>query len=160
MRQQQIAELYFLQKQIEKQLKDAPELQPGEYNVGNREITFKTTADAVVIRSEGENGDGKEYKKGTPKVYGFAIIAALLHYATKPRAPQLSLKLVVEIVEYALECEVDNETAFQELHPRMAKAIKTVRETIRERLPKIPYLTPRKVDGGVTVVSRAVKKAA
>lgn len=163
--QQQVAEAYFAMMQLKKALEDeeTPDLQPGEYDLSNRELTITFHPGACVTRSEGDNGDGTENKTASQKLYGFAIIAALIHYATKKNAPRLTVKLVTEIVSYALQCDISSEAAFKKIHPRMAKAIGTVKETLRAKIGTIKYPTRRLTAGSLSLRSRkkpSKKKAA
>lgn len=162
---------YTAHNLLGRMLKEDGELPPGfVMDLSGKQLVITMPPETVVSRSEGIKGDGIEDKTATQKLYGFAIIYALVHHLMRylrkfrleAKAERLMLALVRRIVRTALESSVTSEDAFRELHPRLANGIDEIRDKIRARLPKIGYKTQRRVEttGEPTLVFRNNKKVA
>jgi len=159
---QQIAEAYFIYKQLDKALQ-GKELPPGTYKLDNRQITFTIHPGSTVTRQPGENGDGTMLRAATPKLYGYAILHALTYHLYRflakfnqqAVAEKQALKLVRSIVESALSNGVSSEQAFREKHPQLAQGIEETKQKVRKRLGKLEYPTPRMVKGDLAMKSKA-----
>ena len=159
---QQIAEAYFIYKQLEKALK-GKDLPPGVYSLDNRQITFTIHPGSTITRAPGENGDGIMKRTATPKLYGYAILHALTYHLYRflakfnqnAKAEEQAIRLVRNIVNSALKSGISSEQAFREKHPQLAQGIEETKQKVRKRLGKLEYPTPRMVKGDLAMKSKA-----
>lgn len=76
---QQRAAAFAAYKMLERMLKqDNQNIPPGyEYDLSNHKIEITFPKGTIVSRDKGTTGDGTITKTNTPKLYGYALIAAL-----------------------------------------------------------------------------------
>ena len=168
----QRAILYGAYKHLESWAKanDGPcELSPGtEIDVSGEVLTITLPPKTIVSRSEGENGDGRCYKKATQNLYGWSILYAFVYQAERilgkfnqaKRFRKLLQPFLTRIVRQALDTGNTSEEAFRKAYPQVAKGIDELKSSLNVpmRNEPIPRKCPRDAKLPATLAFGQLKK--
>lgn len=139
------AAAYAAMKELERMLKTDGELPPGfSYDASNVSVTITIPQGISVSRDNGKNGDGKQWKKATQNLYGFAILYECFRIARLFKHHKKLERVLLMIVRRAVKNSISSEDAFRELMPQRANDIRTLKDSLD--IPKREEPTPRMVN--------------
>ena len=142
---QQIAELYVIQKQIESVLKTTNLPHSNRFDVSGKTVEITLPNNISVLRGKGSNGDGTNEKKATSNLNGYAILYAMTRYLSKFNQQNVVRDELMKIVEDAVNSDISSENQFRQEFPDEAQSLADFRKQWSEQMPTRTETTPKRI---------------
>jgi len=139
------AAAYAAMKDLERMLKEDGELPPGfQADLAGVTVTIKLPPGTSVSRDAGKKGDGRQDKKATQNLYGWAILYECFRVCSLFKQHRKLEAVLMKIVRRAVNRAISSEDAFRELMPKRAEEIQALKDSLPVPMRDEP--TPRMVN--------------
>jgi hypothetical protein len=139
------AAAYAAMKDLERMLKEDGELPPGfNAELSGVTVEIKLPPGTSVTRDAGKKGDGRQEKKATQNLYGWAILYECFRVCRLFKQHKKLERVLMMIVRRAVNRAISSQEAFAELMPRRAEEIKELKDSLPVPMRDEP--TPRMVN--------------
>lgn len=138
------AAAYAAYKDLERMLKEDGELPPGfNAELSGVKVEITLPPGTSVNRDAGKNGDGRQDKKATQNLYGWAILYECFRVCSLFKQHKKLERILMMIVRRAVNRAISSEDAFRELMPKRAEEIQKLKDSLPVPMRDEP--TPRMV---------------
>ena len=139
------AAAYAAYKDLERMLKADGELPPGfNADLSGVTVEIKLPPGTSVSRDAGKHGDGRQDKKATQNLYGWAILFECFRVCSLFKQHKKLERVLMMIVRRAVNRAISTEESFRELMPKRAAEIKQLKASLPVPMRDEP--TPRMVN--------------
>lgn len=140
-----VAALHAAHKELGKLVKNQ-EFPPGEsVDVGGMEVLIRIPEGTTVHRPGGVDGTGIEYRTGTSKIYGYAVLFLFIERLRKFHQSNVLLAELLEAIKEAIQLGLPTKSAILKRNPEIAGALEKFEEQVRQILPNTEVKTPVRV---------------
>jgi hypothetical protein len=138
------AAAYAAYKDLERMLNEDGDLPPGfSANLSGVVVEIKIPQGTLVSRDAGKNGDGRQEKKATQNLYGWAILFECFRICKLFKQHKRLERVLMKIVRRAVNRAISSEQSFRELMPKRAEEIQALKDSLP--VPKRDEPTPRMI---------------